>query len=274
MGTKLLASFFMFVFLGSCLGPTRAPSTVNIDSNRIQYMNELKNKTVSIRVQCMLDSHLAVFKDGTLSIIPHKIPYRGRATGIIFRSFNKHSYVVTAHHVIAKTVGNKCSELSVQHSYDFGQARKKFPFKVVMKYPRYDLALLRVKASFGVSTRLAKNTYEGQRALAIGFPKITFPSVFKKRGVVVSVSISEGVIATSIFVKGILSVIRFSGAIYFGSSGGGLFDSRGSLIGIASYIYGGPAGRVYVPVQGNSYFVSSDRLVWMLKGSTYEALLN
>ena len=111
------------------------------------------------------------------------------------------------------------------------QAGQSLPAFMVASNKQYDTCLLNVPRMVGQQTLIADTTSLriGQRVYAIGAPSG------------LELTLTEGLLS-ALRIKGKSKVIQTSAAISPGSSGGGLFNDQGNLIGITSFQMGAGTG--------------------------------
>ncbi len=122
-------------------------------------------------------------------------------------------YVVTNRHVVERG-----SEIRVR------QGRKSYTARVQHAHRDYDLCGLSVDGLPADPVRVgdATNLRVGQRVYAVGAPQG------------LELSLSEGVVSSLRQTEG-TSIIQTTAAVSAGSSGGGLFDDQGILVGITTF---------------------------------------
>ena len=168
---------------------------------------------------------VAVFKQASPSVllVKSKIPNGSlQGSGVVFRNgFKKvgksyqpvSSWIVTNAHVVAGSTSVTVATGNAQYSAD-------------VKYidESLDLALLLVPDAVIVPAKImnANKAAVGDRVFAIGSP------------VGLANSISEGILSAHRVYKG-ANVVQTTAPISSGNSGGGLFDSKGRLIGITTF---------------------------------------
>lgn len=147
---------------------------------------------------------------------------------MVLRSGEKGSTLVTASHVIANATRILWRGKSI-------------PFTVIANYPDRDIAFVLVKENLGINTKVRyQSVYPGMRILALGFPSLGAEKL--------TLSVTEGVIASVVRKRG-QPWYRISASIYYGSSGGPIFDEDGALVCVASHMR-----QLYrIPIQDNFY---------------------
>ena len=138
-------------------------------------------------------------------------------TGVVLRNH----LVLTAEHVVT----NHSTVLVERYDKD---GKKLFSSRahVVKVDEKNDLALLNVEKSLGVRTRIAKRVSLGESVITLGFP---YDRDSKKR---TYLSYSKGKVNTVTDKR-----IRFDANVFFGSSGGPVFNKRGRVISVVQKGY-------------------------------------
>ena len=144
-------------------------------------------------------------------VVVHARPADGDAqgSGVLIAP----AVVVTNRHVVEGSYSTKVSKLG-----------ESFEVTQVSIDPNHDLAVLRIPSLTGESVvmRPTANLQIGERVFAVGAP----------RGL--ELSLAEGLVSSLREFEGGV-VIQTTAAVSPGSSGGGLFDERGHLIGITTF---------------------------------------
>ncbi|MBW1992604.1 MAG: trypsin-like peptidase domain-containing protein [Deltaproteobacteria bacterium] len=152
---------------------------------------------------------------------------RGRLVGLGSGVALSSKMVITNHHVVKEGV-----RLTV------GQGKQASPAFVAAAEPERDLALLKVFGLSAVPASLgrARSLRVGDRVFAVGAPYG------------LELSMSEGLVSQ--LRGGPPPLIQTTAAISKGSSGGGLFNDRGELVGITTfYLEGGQGLNFAVPAE-------------------------
>ncbi len=147
----------------------------------------------------------------------------GLGSGVVLPSGN----IVTNYHVVKAGV-----------RYTVGQLGKAAPAFLQGNDPEKDLALLVAPSLTGTPARLgqASRIKVGERVYAVGAPQG------------LELSLSEGIVSQ--LRGGLPPIIQTSVAISQGSSGGGLFNAQGELVGIMTfYLEGGQSLNFALPVE-------------------------
>jgi len=164
--------------------------------------------------------------------------------GVMVRSGIAGDYVVTAKHCVLDDEGVR--EVLFKVKVD----GREFWADLYSMHKDADVAILKLNGCYitNPTAAIGKRPVVGQHVWAIGNP----------RGMVNTVS--EGIVSNlSEEGKTIAAV-----TIFFGNSGGGLFDDDGGLIGIASSLIGVPGPFGSPILSGFSVFVSYDDLLAIL----------
>jgi hypothetical protein len=146
-----------------------------------------------------------------------------QGSGVLLTS----SVVVTNRHVV-----ENATEISVSR---LGET---FPIGAVKLDPVHDLALLQVPTLLGdtMPMRASSSLQIGESAFAVGAPRS------------LELSLAEGLVSSLREHEGGV-VIQTTVAVSPGSSGGGLFDSRGQLIGITTFGFLSESLNFALPVE-------------------------
>lgn len=132
------------------------------------------------------------------------------ATGVVYNA----DTVITANHVLPA-------------DRDCSPSAGGIDAKVVARNVRHDVAILRLEKNLNTrGTIKLGNPRIGQPVIVLGFPRLI--------GFTVSphpLSVTSGVVATSTN-----KWLRITAQFFFGSSGGGVWDENGKLIGIVSQL--------------------------------------
>jgi S1-C subfamily serine protease len=153
-------------------------------------------------------------------------------TGVIISSSIKGSRIVTAEHVVRegrKNLFMDCAREKVEiYLY---QRSKPIVVKVLKENRKADVALMWTRLNLGVSTPLAETISLGSTTHSYGWP-VVLAAVGKKFEVY-----SKGVVSTiGIQYRG-YDYICYTSKIFFGNSGGGLFNNSGELVALTTVMY-------------------------------------
>lgn len=157
-------------------------------------------------------------------------------SAVIYKIESDYTYFITNYHVVCNSSG-VVSSLDNIYCAIYGDEESEFLCEYVGGSLTYDLAVLRTSTDTVKSHNekvkaitFADDYYVGNTAIAIGNPKNNGIAVTK--GVV---SKDSEYIALEIGGEELtMRLMRIDTAIYNGSSGGGLFNAEGKLIGITS----------------------------------------
>ena len=121
------------------------------------------------------------------------------------------------------SIATNCHVLSTQSHFDILQGDKRYPAFLVAADTRRDLCILKGAglSAIPAARNPLKQVSPGARAYAIGAPSG------------LELTISEGLVSGLRMIRG-QPFVQTSAAISPGSSGGGLFDDQGRLIGITT----------------------------------------
>lgn len=171
--------------------------------------------------------------------------YYSAGSGVIYKldKENGNAYIITNYHVVYSADSNTSNHVSdniVIFLYGMDLTRYSIPAKYIGGSMTYDIAVLYVENSeliklasvAEISVADSDKINAGQAAIAIGNPEASGISVTKG---IVSVD-SEQIEMTALDNSGTFTirVIRIDTAVNSGNSGGGLFNSKGELIGIVN----------------------------------------
>ncbi len=173
---------------------------------------------------------------------------------VIYRIDQDYTYFLTNYHVVYSKNGAEKTISDTIHCYLYGSAggpsKQTQSGTTVYDYGEnaisceyiggaveYDLAIVRAKTSDVKAVNenvkavtLAKEYYVGEKAIAIGNPNGEGISVTQGIVCVDSENISLSIDGTSRYYRS----VRIDTALYHGNSGGGLFNGKGELIGLAN----------------------------------------
>jgi S1-C subfamily serine protease len=226
----------------------KAEQTQDQRSQNQQLMEHIKDRTVLITVDCTPKKGVVIL--GTAN--PDKYG-DGWGTGIIVRSKENKSYLFTASHVVefsnSKDAEHFDCDISIQRAEDAGHNRNKIKASIVVKNTVRDIAVLSVDVNLGVNTDLEIDPFTGEDVWAAGFP------VQKSSAKSQLLSITKGALATKLVpmngnAKKNGHYHRVTAQVYFGNSGGGVWNKQGKLISIVSSLYAGAGG---IPYEGYYY---------------------
>jgi len=112
------------------------------------------------------------------------------------------------------------------------------PAELVKADYEADLAVVGVKTSLGVNTKVAWVSHVGEPVTVVGFPSSYSNVRIKKYGLVESASVTTGVVASILYKDGTPYDLRLTAVAYFGNSGGPVFNACGEVLGVVAYFYG------------------------------------
>lgn len=188
----------------------------------------------------------------------------GSASSILLGHSKQKTYFLTAAHV---------AKILVLNPLCFGTVGDKSSTNTVkVEYVSKDDDLAIISSNILilkniVPVTIASSHYIGQSVTSVGFQVIDMLEGDKE--VSHGISISYGLLATEVFNKstGALKLIRVTAQSFSGNSGGGIFNSRGELLGVMSF------GKVtiletgIIPHEGQAFAVPYNRVVQAIKKS-------
>ncbi|MCE2722140.1 MAG: serine protease [Betaproteobacteria bacterium] len=173
-------------------------------------------------------------------------------SGVVIRSVAGESVVVTNAHVVPS--GSIAFVV-----YPDGKMNSGF---VLPRFPRVDLAFIQVSATLKPASIRTTPVEIGSDVFAIGQP------------MGLTASISNGIVSAIRRGPGGVSLVQFTAPISPGSSGGGLFDANGSLVGITtSFVEGGQNLNFAVDGRVLAGFALASVSVKNLRSAAAEGLL-
>lgn len=208
--------------------------------NTLQYYMQktimLENTTYYLKTP-----NLNLLKRNTVVVINSKNSLGG---GVCIKEDDIYYYVLTAYHIVKKRYNNVVSILTIDDIIYSGE--------IIKENKNIDLALLRINKRKGLhfnTLKLApKSPYVGETVFAIGHPLYTFFNV------------SKGIVTSYIGIYIIIDAL-----ITNGSSGGGVFNNRGELVGIASSVVVNRLKEGYVPESNIGNIISIETIKEFLK---------
>lgn len=230
-----------------------------------EFLKYISDRTSFIHVDCTpKDDAAKMLKD--LGVKNPSGIGDGWGSGIIVRSKENASYIFTAAHVVVfsdkKMAKHFTCVINVQRSEDAGTSNRKYVATIVTEDSNRDIAVLRVEADLGVNTILAAERILGEDIWAAGFP------VQKLRPNVKRLSVTKGVLST-LNVPSSSSphrdgnYDRVSSQIYFGNSGGGIWNQEGELVAVVNLMIAG-GGSEKIPYEGYYYVKPIKEIITML----------
>ena len=218
----------------------------NRRANNKRLMKYIEARTVLISVDCTPKKGVVVV--GTSN--PNRYG-DGWGSGIIVQSRKGRSYIFTAAHVVEFSDRRNSNyfncKINVQLERDAGTNKNIAIASMVSKNTGSDIAVIRVPVDFGVNTALEVEPFTGEDVWAAGFPIQKMSTKTKV------ISITKGTLATLNVPanrKSSRKYHRVTSQIYFGNSGGGIWNKEGKLLSIVSSLF---AGVGKVPYEGYYY---------------------
>src|SRR3989338_825256 len=190
---------------------------------------ELKYPEIEKSIVLIKTSAIYLNNDG----IRFKSP--GGGSGVIFNEEGSRIFVITNRHVIDCLYTYSCSQMINQTISVMLHTGEILPvIKSYIAPNKIDLTILEVQANKGSNYSIASITKEGSDldlVYAIGYPAFVINAREYSRSSGRITGFRELITETGSKFK----VIDSNAFIDFGSSGGGLFDSKGNLIGITTW---------------------------------------
>lgn len=181
----------------------------------------------------------------------------GKGSGTVIKKTDKEMYILTCYHVIAENIIMNQSKIEISVGYSktgkLNQINELIAYEAeVVKFDEEnDLALLKTSTiddNLKVALIAEKEPEKGDIVYSIGNPLITLRTI------------SKGILANK------EDGFYFSdNTITFGNSGGGLYNSRGELIGVPSQVMGYKVGEDFVPESGLGMSIDLLRIKTFLK---------
>ena len=191
--------------------------------------------------------------------------FDGRGTGVIISSGNGKTHIATAAHVVRSLDKKKRKNLKCKVYVAFGHKINSNNIGILATVRavdyKQDLAYIVINVDRKVSSRIAKNTFVGERVWSVGYSHLFInPRHWK-------ISMTSGEIATTYIPTDEGNIHRITAASYHGNSGGGTWNVEGSLVGILTGYTGlrNPTGGSMVPFEGYYYIKPIEDWVSMLK---------
>jgi len=260
MGTSLrlvtVGALLLALSAAGCITSAGQRAELQPDSTAKSLVASSINKTVLIKLSCDVPyTSLVVGADGVPRIVKGVKKMRGHASGVILSSSRSGlSYVLTAAHVLKPTLKYKCvvtAHRSTSTPYKAAGVR----LTIVAVSSDVDLAIASTPVYLGASSRVARTASAGDPITVIGYPAPYNDSYIKQNGLDESVSVSTGVIASILNKSGKAHDLRITAPIYFGNSGGPVFNARGEVVGIAVSFYGVRVGGSSIPFPAGYFAV-------------------
>ena len=249
----MLQTVFVFMLLSCASLSSFNKANVNEYEKDRAVKKVIKSKTVKIVTRCFPNTIAGLLQTGS--------GFTASGTGVILKSFEKKSYILTAHHVITHSDFSCFSE--VFKSSDRFMMEPSFAHNEI-KDKKNDLALVSVAVNFGINSTVASEAYVGQKLTVAGYPGIDLKSSSQ------SISINSGEYATEIYEKGgCLYVFRMTSDVWSGYSGGAVFNVKGQIVGITSFMIAVPVAidkRIFLVPRPGFYFARPyNKIVDMIK---------
>ena len=146
---------------------------------------------------------------------------RGHGSGFCYLRDMDYAFIVTAKHVVVDELGQDIGAYSLMGSAN-GSMDWSLQAELLSKSSSWDAAIVKAYDPYGIikTARLAQTVPpKGELVIAMGFPSNHYP-------VVVTVGFSKGwVVWDAVY-------FNHSASIWFGNSGGPVFNSKGEVVGI------------------------------------------
>lgn len=264
-GLFLLTTFICLVFL-SCI-----PFGIN-NGNVIEYERDRAVKAVTAKRTVRIVSRC--LSTGIEGLLSSGGAYTASGSGVILRSFNKESYILTARHVVADDGFYCVSEIYLSSDK---QLESPIVSTVAAISKGDDMALLKVLVNLHVNSSVATSAYVGQHLVVAGYPGISIGvgNSVKRQ----SISINSGEYTTEIYDENnSLYVFRMTCDVWSGYSGGAVFDVTGKIVGITSFMVAIPVAvgkSVFLVPRPGFYFARPyNRIRSLLKKNAFGKLLD
>jgi len=232
----VLGVIFIILFLWGLFSPSEEQNTSQSETLQNQGINQNTNVQDSIKQNIVWIKYEVLGKSADGSYFETG----GTGSGVIVGNKSNELTVYTNRHVIDCQYNDiKCFQRISENIQVRTQDGKLHNVdRISFSKSDIDLAILEVKDSNAAIYSAALYTTDfkiGEKVIAVGYPSYTEN--------VVEFSIKEGKITN---IKEVLSqssgknfrAIESDAYTYFGSSGGGLFDEQGNLIGINTWLAG------------------------------------
>lgn len=222
--------------------------TINADSGNVAYASSLGLRS-AVSVYC---TFTATVSGGSYwNPIPQTKSYYSAGSGVIYTAEeNGSAFIITNYHVVHDDDSNTENHVSDKiYVYLYGMEYEEYAIAAtyVGGSASYDIAVLRVENSSILKTAFASGSaaavtvsesnsvYTGITCIAIGNPSSSSVSGISVTGGIVSVDSEYITMSVSDEVGNVkFRVVRTDAAVNSGNSGGGLFNTKGELIGIVN----------------------------------------
>jgi S1-C subfamily serine protease len=247
-------------------GPDRPPGlSLNRREMGFELLSYIKDRTVHVTKDCGPKEGVTVVLVGT-KVNPQTF-LDGRGTGVILKSGIGGSYIATAYHVVTTDKQYKAAFSCKFHIALSGALDKKITAVIVAHDEKRDLAILKVLPNLGLSTFVEYDSRFGVDTVGETVYVAGYPQIFADNKVYLSVT--RGVLATvnvspnnSAVDSGLFH--RIDAQIYFGSSGGGVWNEDGDLVGLVDVIFAHDVEDGYsVPYDGQYYIKPAHELEYV-----------
>lgn len=244
---------------GQKVEATQLPRSASRRERRSQnkaLTNHITSRTVHVSRDCSVKKGYIVL--GTDN--PNQA-MDGRGTGIVVQSGAEKSYIFTAAHVVkadkAYRKGYTCRIL-VRPSSTAGDVSKNIRAEVLVYDDNRDVAVLVVTKNLGVSTELETEPFPGEDVWAAGHPLDMMTPSYRK------ISITKGTIASALVPTrdGRGHYHRVTSQVYYGNSGGGIWNKEGKLVGIVVALF---TDKDNTPYEGYYYVKPVQEVLGLLK---------
>jgi S1-C subfamily serine protease len=157
--------------------------------------------------------------------------------------------------------GFECKIYVTRNKY-LGKKDKRVKAEVLAADEHRDIAVLKVAGDFGVSTELELKPFAGEPVWAVGYP-VQLAASWKKMLSITSGELATVKVPASLNTRRHGYYHRVTAQVYFGSSGGGIWNREGRLVGIVVALY--TAGDGGAPYEGYYYVKPTDEFVRLLR---------
>jgi S1-C subfamily serine protease len=195
------------------------------------FVNHLAKRAVVVHA-----GYICVHKDENVFGEKSVVAKKARGSGVIFKSTKKGTYIITAAHVVpnkVNTIKYRCSlsRVYIERRSLSDKSIATYEAKVLNLNKKADVALLKIKANLKVNTRLAKTIRRGDRVHSLGFPVVL--ANMKK----LYFKYTRGVVAVASMQVYKHDYVNFTAIIFFGNSGGALYNDAGEIVCLATVMY-------------------------------------